>query len=138
MKRLEAGSNYAKVYLGWGIRNHLTRIVLGPGINIEETIMADIVSKLKTAAIIAGATLFVVACGEKKAEAPAADTTTTTEAAPVDATAAPADAAAAPADAAATDAMAAGATDAAAAAAPAADAAAAPAADAAAAPAEQK
>jgi hypothetical protein len=136
---LEAVTIYAKVYLGWWIRNHMTQLVLGPGTNNEEIIMADIVSKLKTAAIIAGATLFVVACGEKKAEAPAADTTTTTEAAPAaDAMAAPADAMAAPADAAATDAMAAGATDAAAAAAPAADAMAAPAADAAAAPAEQK
>lgn len=61
--------------------------------------MADIVSKLKTAALIAGTALFVVACGEKAAdtnvevtteepaavvvETPAADATTM-EAAPVD------------------------------------------------------
>jgi PBP1b-binding outer membrane lipoprotein LpoB len=94
--------------------------------------MADVVSKLKTAALIAGAALFVVACGEKKAEAPAADTATTTEAPAADAMAPAADAA--PADAMAT-APAAGAADAMA---PAADAAAAPAADAAAAPAEAK
>jgi PBP1b-binding outer membrane lipoprotein LpoB len=72
----------------------------GVGFHLKETHMADIVSKLKTAALIAGATLFVVACGEKKAEAPAAETTTTTTteapAAPA-ADAATTDAAAAPA-----------------------------------------
>ncbi len=34
--------------------------------------MADMISKLKTAALVAGAALFVVACGEKAAE-PAAE-----------------------------------------------------------------
>lgn len=63
--------------------------------------MADIVSKLKTAALVAGTALFVVACGEKAAdtnvdvttteeapaavEAPAADAATM-EAAPMDGT----------------------------------------------------
>jgi hypothetical protein len=79
--------------------------------------MADIVSKLKTAALVAGASLFVVACGEKAAET-TTETSTTVEAPAADAMAAPA------ADAAATDAMAAPAADAAA---PAADAMAAPA-----------
>ena len=37
--------------------------------------MADMISKLKTAALVAGATLFVVACGEKAAE-PAAEPAT--------------------------------------------------------------
>ena len=66
--------------------------------------MADIAQKLKIGALVAGAALFVVACGSKPAET----TTTTTETtavetapadtAPVDATAAaPADATAAPA-----------------------------------------
>ncbi|GGI69042.1 hypothetical protein GCM10007973_02670 [Polymorphobacter multimanifer] len=82
--------------------------------------MADIVSKLKTAALVAGTALFVVACGEKAAdtnvdvttteeapaavEAPVADAATM-EAAPVDPMAptdgtmeaAPADTTAAPA-----------------------------------------
>jgi hypothetical protein len=81
--------------------------------------MADIVSKLKTAALVAGAALIVVACGEKPAEtnvevtteaapaeeAPAADAAAM-EAADAAAEAAPADAAAeaAPADAAAPEA----------------------------------
>ena len=68
--------------------------------------MADMISKLKTVALIGGAALLVVACGEKAA-APAADVTvTTTEAAPADVMAAPAT------DAAAADAMAAPAADA--------------------------
>jgi hypothetical protein len=84
--------------------------------------MADIVSKLKTAALVAGAALIVVACGEKPAEtnvevtteaapaeeAPAADAAAMEAAPAADAAAeaAPADAAAeaAPADAAAPEA----------------------------------
>ncbi len=49
--------------------------------------MADMISKLKTAALIAGATLLVVACGEKKTET---TTEVTTEAAPADVIVAPA------------------------------------------------
>jgi hypothetical protein len=67
--------------------------------------MAVTVSKLKTAALVAGVAMFVVACGEKKAET-TVETTTTTEAPAVDAMAAPA------ADAPAADAMAAPAADA--------------------------
>ena len=78
--------------------------------------MADVVSKLKTAALIAGAALIVVACGEKAAPPADVNVTTTTEAAPAADTMAPA------ADAAATDAMAAPAAGAADAMAPAADA----------------
>lgn len=43
--------------------------------------MADIVSKLKTAALVAGAALIVVACGEKPAET---NVEVTTEAAPAE------------------------------------------------------
>ena len=43
--------------------------------------MADIVSKLKIATLVAGVALFVVACGEKKAET-TTSTETTTEVAP--------------------------------------------------------
>lgn len=78
--------------------------------------MADIVSKLKTAALVAGAALFVVACGEKAAETSVE--VTTEEAAPAVEEAAPA-----------VDAAAMEAAPAADAAAPAADAAAAPAAE---------
>lgn len=85
--------------------------------------MADVISKLKTAALIAGAALIVVACGEKAAPPADVNVTTTTEATPA------ADATVPAADAAATDAMAAPAAGAADAMAPAADATA-PAADA--------
>ena len=67
--------------------------------------MADIISKLKTVTLIAGAALLVVACGEKKAET-STETSTTVEAPAADAMAAPA------ADAPAADAMAAPAADA--------------------------
>ena len=67
--------------------------------------MADIAQKLKIGALVAGAALFVVACGSKPAETTTTTETTTVETAPadtapVDATAAvPADVTAAPADA---------------------------------------
>ena len=116
---LEGKANSANVYLGWGIRAEPTQLVLGPGFTKKEFIMADIVSKLKTATLIAGAALFVVACGEKAAET----TSTTTETSTTTTEAPAADAMAPAADATTTDAMAtapaAGAADAAA---PAADA----------------
>jgi hypothetical protein len=114
--RLREFSGIANVYLGWGIKIIPTR----PGSRRYRPRSLKMIEKLKTASLIAGAALLVVACGEKKAEeAPAAEAPAAEEAAPAaDAMAPAADAMAPAADAAApaADAMA-----------PAADAAAAPA-----------
>jgi hypothetical protein len=115
----------ANVYRSWGIKAEPTQLVLGSGESTYRRLNMTVIEKLKTASIIAGAALLVVACGEKKAEeapaaeAPAAEAAPAPEAAPAADAMAPAADAAAPA------------ADAAAPAAPAADAAAAPAAPAA-------
>jgi hypothetical protein len=51
------------------------------GVFLKELYMVDIVSKLKTAAIVAGAALIVAACGQKPAET---NVEVTTETAPAE------------------------------------------------------
>jgi len=74
---LRAAHNLLISYPGWGIwanrsnTSHDLRNVTLAGKSLEELNMADIISKLKVSALVAGAAFIVVACGEKAPEATA-------------------------------------------------------------------